>query len=319
TGTLRREVGYAEIFRALFPCGSVTGAPKVHAMELLARIEGGPRGIYTGAIGFFSRSRTVFNVAIRTLDLDGGQAAMGIGSGIVIDSKPGDEFRECQLKAEFLTRPVEPFSLIETLLWQGAYPLIELHLDRLVDSAAYFGFHCDRAAVKAALLAESATFQDDSPRKVRLLVNADGGLHIAHEELEPAYSASTPPGRVCVAPQRTDSNDRMLFHKTTHRALYDESFRAAAHAGFCDVLFLNQRGEVTEGAVSNLLIEEAGRWSTPPVECGLLPGIYRRHLLLTRPEIEQRVLTVEDLQNADAIYLTNAVRGLRRVTVDWQK
>ena len=244
---------------------------------------------------------------------------MGIGSGIVIDSKPDDEFRECQLKAEFLTRDVVPFSLIETLLWQGSYPLIETHLDRLEDSAAYFGFDCDRAGVRAALLAEAATFPGALPRKVRLLINADGRLHIAHEELDSACSASTPPGRVCFAPQRTDSNDRMLFHKTTHRALYDESFRTAMRAGFCDMLFLNQRSEVTEGAVSNVFIEKAGRWSTPPVECGLLAGVYRRHLLATKPGIEQRVLTVEDLQNADAIYLTNALRGLRRVTVDWEK
>jgi para-aminobenzoate synthetase/4-amino-4-deoxychorismate lyase len=319
TGILRPEVSYAEIFRALFPCGSVTGAPKVHAMDLLARIEEEPRGIYTGAIGFFSRSRTVFNVAIRTLDVNGENATMGIGSGIVIDSKPEDEFRECQLKAAFLTRDMKAFSLIETLLWQGGYPLIELHLDRLEDSAAYFGFDCDRAAVRAALLAEAANFSSDLPHRVRLLVNADGGLHIAHEELESAYSASTPPGRVCFAPQRTDSNDRMLFHKTTHRELYDESLKTAMQRGFCDVLFLNERGEVTEGAISNLFIEKAGCWSTPPVESGLLAGIYRRHLLATKPGIEERILRVEDLQNADAIYLTNAVRGLRRVRLEGEE
>jgi para-aminobenzoate synthetase / 4-amino-4-deoxychorismate lyase len=167
--------------------------------------------------------------------------------------------------------------------------------------------------VRTALLAVAANFSGDVPRKVRLLAGADGHLHVAHEELESPRSASTPNGRVCFAPQPTDSNDRMLFHKTTHRALYDQSFRTAAHAGFCDVLFLNQRGEVTEGAISNLFVEKEGRWSTPPVECGLLPGVYRRYLLQTQPGIEQRILTIEDVQNADAIYLTNAVRGLRRV------
>ena len=318
TGTLRPQVSYAEIFRALFPCGSVTGAPKVHAMELLAQIEDEPRGIYTGAIGFFSHSRTVFNVAIRTLDVYGGNATMGVGSGIVIDSNPGDEFRECHLKAEFLTRSIESFSLIETLLWQGTYPLIELHLDRLEDSADYFGFTCNRAQVTAALLAEAAAFRGDSQRKVRLLLHRDGSLHIAQEALS-SDSASTPPGRVRFAPQRTDSHDRMLFHKTTDRRLYDESFKTAVQAGFCDVLFLNERGEVTEGAVSNIFIEKEGRWSTPPIECGLLAGIYRRHLLETQSGIEQQILTMQDLQTADAIYLANAVRGLRRVTVDWEK
>jgi para-aminobenzoate synthetase/4-amino-4-deoxychorismate lyase len=314
TGTLGPEVTFAEIFRALFPCGSVTGAPKVHAMELLAQIEDEPRGIYTGAIGFFSRSRTVFNVAIRTLDVDGDNATMGIGSGIVIDSNPKDEFRECQLKAEFLTRRIEPFSLIETLLWQGTYALVELHLDRLEDSADYFGFAFDRTQIKAALLAEAGTFPDDASRKIRLLVHPDGGLKIEQEALSSGFASTL--GRVCFASQRTDLHDRMLFHKTTDRRLYDESFKAAAQAGYCDVLFLNQRGEVTEGAISNIFIEKAGRWFTPPIECGLLPGVYRRHLLETRPGIEQRILSVQDLKSADAIYLTNAVRGLRRVTVD---
>ncbi len=318
TGTLRPDAGYKEIFRSLFPCGSVTGAPKVHAMELLAQIEDEPRGIYTGAIGFFSRSRSVFNVAIRTLDVDGQNARMGVGSGIVIDSNADDEFRECQLKTEFLIRSVEPFSLIETLLWQGTYPLIELHLDRLEDSAAYFGFNCDRAAIKAALLAEAAAFPEESPRKVRLLLHPDGSLQIAQERL-PSASTITQAGRVCFATHRTDPCDRMLFHKTTHRALYDESFRTATDAGFCDVLFLNQRGEVTEGAVSNIFVEKEDRWFTPPIECGLLPGVYRRHLIETQPGIEQRILSVQDVKSADAIYLTNAVRGLRRVTVDWKE
>ena len=138
TGRLRPDAGYEQIFRALFPCGSITGAPKVRAMQLLAQIEDEPRGIYTGAIGFFSREETVFNVAIRTLLLEGRNATMGVGGGIVIDSEPKAEFRECHLKADFLTRSPESFSLIETMLWRGDYSLIELHLDRLADSAELF-------------------------------------------------------------------------------------------------------------------------------------------------------------------------------------
>ena len=140
SGELRPEIGYGQIFRALFPCGSITGAPKVRAMQLLAQIEDEPRGVYTGAIGFFSREETVFNVAIRTLALESGKAVMGVGGGIVIDSQAEEEFRECRLKAEFLTRSAEPFSLIETMLWDGGFPLMELHLDRLADSAEYFEF-----------------------------------------------------------------------------------------------------------------------------------------------------------------------------------
>ncbi len=325
-GTLRPEVGFHEIFRALFPCGSVTGAPKVHAMQLLAEIEDGPRGIYTGAIGFFSKRQTIFNVAIRTLELerDTGEhgsknARMGIGSGIVIDSQPASEYRECQLKAEFLTRTVEPFSLIETLLWQGEYPLIELHLDRLEDSANYFGFECDRKEVKTALADLASAFPDHAPRKVRLLLDRDGSFQMEHEALPPETTTRSQCGRVCIARQPTDPADRMLFHKTTNRPLYARAFKAATQAGFDDMLFFNQQGQLTEGAISNIFIERKGRWFTPPIECGLLPGVYRRHLLETQPAIEQRILNLADLQSADAVYLTNAVRGLRRVTTDWEK
>ena len=319
TGELRSNLGYEEIFRALFPCGSITGAPKVRAVQLIAGIESEPRGVYTGAIGYFSRQRSVFNVAIRTLELDGNRCTMGVGSGIVIDSNAAGEYSECQLKAEFLTRMDEPFSLVETLLWNGEYPLIELHLDRLEDSAHYFGFICDRAAAKASLLATAESFPDRAPRKVRLLAAADASLNIQHEAIPAVASAShAPMGRVRLALERTDSSDRFLFHKTTHRPLYASAWKTAHDAGFDDVLFLNERNEVTEGAISNLFIEKEGRWLTPPIECGLLPGVYRRHLLATRPLVEERVLYPRDLKTADAIYLANAVRGLRRVTIDWE-
>ena len=318
SGELRPGLGYKQILRALFPCGSITGAPKVRAMQLLAQIEEEPRGVYTGAIGYFSQKRSVFNVAIRTLELESESAKMGVGSGIVIDSDAAEEFRECRLKAEFLTRHEEPFSLVETLLWQEVYPLIELHLDRLEDSAAYFGFPCERSTAKAALETEARSFADQMPRKVRLLLDSDGELRIGHELLS-GGAPSRQPGRVCISRQRTDTHNRMLFHKTTHRRLYAAAWKAAKEAGFDDVLFLNTEGQVTEGAVSNVFVQRDGRWFTPPVECGLLPGVYRRHLLQTKPGIEERVLSLEDLKAADAVYLTNAVRGLRRVTIDWDQ
>jgi para-aminobenzoate synthetase/4-amino-4-deoxychorismate lyase len=330
---LRPGVGFHDIFRALFPCGSITGAPKVRAMQLIAELEDSPRGVYTGAIGFFSPWQTVFNVAIRTLELDGAWGTMGVGSGVVIDSDPAQEFRECLLKAEFLTglgacaaTPVaqsvrivsqpDRFFLIETMLWDGSYPLIELHLDRLEDSAGYFGFACDRAAVKAALMGFAKGFADRAPRRVRLLVDRDGSPKITDEVL-PRLAAEQRIGCVRIAEQRTDPADRMLYHKTTHRPIYARAFEQAARDGFDDALFLNLRGELTEGAISNVFIEKDGRWFTPPVECGLLPGVYRRHLLETRSEIEERVLFLEDLRHADAIYLANAVRGLRRVEINW--
>jgi para-aminobenzoate synthetase / 4-amino-4-deoxychorismate lyase len=345
TGELRSEVDFSRIFRALFPCGSITGAPKVRAMQLLAHLEDEPRGVYTGAIGFFSKEQTVFNVAIRTLDLEGQggehhgiQGTMGIGSGIVIDSDPAAEFRECLLKAEFLTRAQDAlpggFSLVETLLWHNGYPLIELHLDRLEDSAAYFAFLCDRAAIRAALQAKANTFAQalgapglvsetwestdlpasKSPRKVRLLLDHDGAFHITSEPISP----NPTPARVGIASQRTDPRDPMLFHKTTHRPLYAEVLKAATQAGYDDALFLNLHGEVTEGAIHNIFIEKDGQLFTPPIESGLLPGIHRRHLLETQPNVEERPISLDDLRHADAIYLSNAVRGLRPAIVDWE-
>ena len=350
TGELRPDVNFQQIFRALFPCGSITGAPKVRAMQLLSALEGQPRGVYTGAIGFFSKQESVFNVAIRTLQLDGDLGTMGVGSGIVIDSDPAGEFRECLLKAEFLTRTShrfpnlnpDRFSLIETMLWHGAYPLIELHLDRLEDSAHYFGFPCDRAAVKVALLAHSANFPQMSgapsfphpfaervgaqeplrielPRKVRLLLDHEGNLQIEDEVLhDPAITGSPKLARICIASQRTDPQDPMFFHKTTHRPLYREAFKAASAAGIDDVLFMNLRSEITEGAINNIFIEKDGCLYTPPVECGLLPGVHRRHLLETRPSTMERVLYLQDLRQADVVYLSNAVRGLRPAVIDWE-
>ncbi len=323
---LRPEVGFCDIFRALFPSGSVTGAPKVRAMQLISELEDAPRGVYTGAIGFFSPRQTVFNVAIRTLELNGARGTMGVGSGVVIDSDAAEEYRECLLKAEFLTRSwaelPERLSLIETMLWDGDYPLgnypfLGLHLDRLEDSAEYFGFPCERAAVKASLIGRANGFSGREPRKVRLLLDSDGELQITDEVLAPPAGEQRI-GRVRIAQERTDPADRMLYHKTTHRPLYAQAFEQAARLGFDDALFLNLRGEVTEGAISNIFIEKDGRWFTPPVECGLLPGVYRRHLLATRPEVAERVLSLDDLRRADAVYLANAVRGLRRVAIDWR-
>ena len=317
---LRPEVDFHEIFRALFPSGSVTGAPKVRSMQLLAELEDAPRGVYTGAIGYFSPQQTIFNVAIRTLELEGGRGTMGAGSGIVIDSDPVEEYRECLLKAEFLTRSAgrqpERFSLIETMLWDGSYSLLDLHLDRLEDSAEYFDFACDRAAVRAALEEHARQFAEGSPRKVRLLLDAEGKLEITSEVLT-LRDDSNRIARVRIAPQRTDPADAMLYHKTSHRPLYAPAFEQAVRDGFDDVLFLNQRGEVTEGAISNVFVEKDGRWSTPPVESGLLAGVFRRHLLATRNEIEERVLFLNDLRQADGVYLANAVRGLRRATIVW--
>jgi para-aminobenzoate synthetase/4-amino-4-deoxychorismate lyase len=314
TADLRPEADLAAVFRALFPCGSITGAPKVRAMQLIAELEARPRGVYTGSIGYIAPGRAEFNVAIRTLDFNGTQGTMGVGGGIVIDSSAADEYAECLLKASFLTEPVPEFQLIETLLWQGGYPLLALHLHRLEDSADYFGFPCDRAETEAALERHARTFSSADARKVRLLLDREGSLHIASD---PLLANADRPTRVRIAPERIDPADPFYFHKTTHRPLYAHAFAAAQRDGFDEVLFFNERGELTEGAISNVFVAKDGRWRTPPIECGLLAGVQRRHLLETRPEIAESILTEQDLHTADTVYLANAVRGLRRAQIVW--
>lgn len=325
TAELRPDVQYRDVFRALFPCGSITGAPKVHAMQLLAELENHPRGVYTGAIGMFSPERTVFNVAIRTLSMRGSTGTMGVGSGIVIDSVATEEFNECQLKAEFLLPATdlsmpsvtlnETFQLIESMLWDNGYLLIELHLDRLEDSARYFDFPFDRAQARSTLDARAASLAAGAIYKVRMLLNSQGDLNVSSETIAAPDPAALL--RLRIATNRANSADRWLFHKTTNRALYSNAPLQAPDKDFDELIFLNERGEVTEGTVNNIFIAKKGRMLTPPIDCGLLPGIYRRHLLETLPNAEERVLVLDDLRTADAIFICNSVRGLRKAQVEW--
>lgn len=314
TAELAPETRAAELLRALFPCGSITGAPKVRAMQLLAELEARPRGVYTGSIGYLEGNRAEFNVAIRTLEFDGNHGQMGIGSGVVIDSDARAEYDECRLKARFLVDPAPEFELIETLLWQPGYPRLALHLDRLCDSAAYFDFPCARAEVEATLLEYARELARNTPHKVRLLLRQNGAMELSSE---PLAAENTEPVGVLVAAERTSSADRFLLHKTTQRAFYTQAFARAQRQGCGEVLFCNERGELTEGAISNVFLEKDGRWWTPPVSCGLLAGVERRQLLRTRPEAGERVLTLDDLRAADAVWLTNAVRGVRRAKLVW--
>ncbi|HEY3707544.1 MAG TPA: aminodeoxychorismate synthase component I [Terracidiphilus sp.] len=310
SGALRQGVSFGDVVRALFPSGSVTGAPKIRAMQLLAELEVQPRGVYTGMIGFLSAQEAVASVAIRTVEVEGRSAKMGVGSGIVIDSDAREEYQECRLKSQFLTERTPHFELIETMLWRGAFPLLELHLDRLEDSADYFGFEFDRAEAQSRLMAAGTAMRDAEARKIRMLLSPDGSLTIG-SELLPGPSAA--PLRVCIASERTDAADKFYFHKTTNRPLYRRALRAAQEAGFDDVLFLNLEGQVTESALGNVFLEKDGQLFTPPAACGLLAGVFRRHLMETRGDVVERVLWPEDVKAADRVYLSNAVRGLRAV------
>src|SRR6516164_10290791 len=314
TAELRADTGLKDMLRALFPCGSVTGAPKVRAMEIIRELEGGPRGIYTGAIGHIAPSGDAqFNVAIRTVVLSRGRGEMGIGGGIVSDSKEESEFEECLLKAQFLTKPDAPFELIETLRYERAkgFHLLERHLARLQSSAHHFGYPFSRENVMAALDAEAAPVT--SPvALVRLLLAEDGTITVTSTAIELPTRDTV--WRFVISDQRVDEKDPLFFHKTTRRQFFDREMERQKAQTSCDeVVFLNKKGELTEGTRTNLFIEIDGRLFTPALTCGLLPGTLRDELLdLPRAAASEAVLVPQDLLDADRIYLGNSVRGLVR-------
>ncbi|MHB1795792.1 MAG: aminodeoxychorismate synthase component I [Acidobacteriaceae bacterium] len=310
SGVLRPGISYYDIFRSMFPSGSVTGAPKIRTMQIIRELERMPRGVYTGAIGFISpQGASVFNVAIRTVAMQDGSARMGVGGGIVADSDPLEEHRECLLKTAFLTRARHDFQLIETMLWENDFRFLAMHLERLESSASYFNFVFDRRAVLSRLRELASFFHANKKYRARLLLDSTGDVKVDSSELH----AGPFTGHVWVSPERTSSTEIFFRHKTTRRQLYDRQYAEARANGFDEVFFANERGEVTEGAISNLFIEHSGKLLTPPLDCGVLPGIFRRHLLETDVTAEERIVTIADLEAADAVFLCNSVRGLRRV------
>ncbi|MEI6756980.1 MAG: aminodeoxychorismate synthase component I [Chlorobium sp.] len=311
-GEEREGVGLYELFRALFPCGSVTGAPKIKAMKLIQALEPEPRGIYTGAIGFITPDRDMlFNVAIRTLELSGTEGLYGSGSGIVWDSDAGEEFRECQLKAKILGGSTfHSFGLFESILWNRHYLWLEEHLARLASSASQLGFPCEKSvAVELLRQLEGQMRLDGNHFKVRLDLSCLGVFTARFEPF--AHPGSGAAVRLCLAGERTDSSNLLLCHKTTRRELYDRYYTLAREKGYDEVLFLNERGEVTEGAISSLFIRKGQQFLTPPLHCGLLDGIFRRYFLSTRPFAKEKIVTLDDLKEAEMICIANSVRGLR--------
>ncbi|MFZ3207591.1 MAG: aminodeoxychorismate synthase component I [Geobacteraceae bacterium] len=317
TARLKPDTCIVELLSALFPCGSVTGAPKRRTMEIIAGLEDSPRGVYTGCIGYISPTggktnayEAVFNVAIRTVVIDAqtGMAELGIGSGVTWESRADDEYAECLIKGSFALSPTPEFQLIETLLFEpgSGYFLLNRHLARLARSVGYFNFALDMEPVERLLASFGEGLSGNS--KIRVLLAGNGDI-----SLETAPVLCDPPGTpltVTLADAKVDSSDRFLYHKTTNRSSYTEEL--ALHPGCCDVIFCNERDEVTEGANHNLVVRLGGRLVTPPVACGLLPGVFREELL-AREEIEERVVTRKELIDAEEVYLINSVRKWRRV------
>ncbi len=315
---LKRRYLPFDIFTQIFPSGSVTGAPKIKTMEIIRRLEKEPRNLYTGSIGFFSpQKRGTFNVAIRTLLIDNKTKAaeMGVGSGIVYDSDAAGEYAECRLKADFLVKKPQQFELIETMLWQPArgFSLLRQHLRRLENSAKHFDFVYKGKDILAQLARIEKRFKQKTHR-VRLLLDKKGNIKLEAFLLKPA--AAKQPG-VYLCAKRTDSRNPFLYHKSTNRKIYNREYKRCRRLGFYDVIFANEKGEITEGAISNIFIRKNGTFYTPPVACGLLDGVYRRSMFsVHKKAVKERILFKKDLLQAEEIYLCNSVRGLVRVYLE---
>jgi para-aminobenzoate synthetase / 4-amino-4-deoxychorismate lyase len=300
---------FSQIVSALFPCASITGAPKVETMRILARIERSPREVYTGSMGYITPERRArFNVAIRTVIVDKqtGAAQCGIGSGITWDSTVEQEYRECLLKIRFTLQDHLSFQLVETFRWdtQAGFVLLGAHLVRLEQSARFFNFHFERRLVLAKLEAAVPNFSR-VPMKVRLLLSASGELAV---DAVPLESDPLPvPALVRFAGSAVNREDPKLFHKTTSRELYLRLLDSAR--GCYDVLLWNEDGFVTELTRFNLLACVDGRWTTPRIEHGLLCGTLRQELLRAGL-VEEMDLTKDRLRTAQALATVNAVRGL---------
>lgn len=296
------RVDVPEIFAALFPSGSVTGAPKIRTMEIINELESGPRGVYCGAVGWWGPDRQAeFSVAIRTATVDGKTKSMTypVGAGITWDSSADGEYGECLLKAKVLDAAISSFDLLESLLWDGDFFLLDRHLARLGESAAYFGYIFDEAHVRREL-DRAVTGLCVQPMKVRLLLSKRGDVAIKAQAMEPLRVQ-----RISLAQHPVDENDVFLYHKTTNRGVYDTALDGVS--GMDDVLLWNSRGEITESTRANVGVKLDGVWVTPPVESGLLAGTYRA-ALIEDGTLREQVVRVEDMKRAESVRLFNSVR-----------
>jgi para-aminobenzoate synthetase/4-amino-4-deoxychorismate lyase len=305
--TGRSRASLEEIFAAMHPSASVTGAPKVRTMAILSELEPEPRGIYTGAVGHVPPDGNAsFNVAIRTavVDIAARRVEFGIGSGIVWDSDADAEYEECLLKGSIFGQVPVHFELLETLRWtpEHGFFLLERHLERLREAAIYFDFDLDTQMVQTKLDAPVRGL--DQPQRVRLLVGRDGAVTVEYQPI----SGSPAAVKVAVASEPIDPSHVWLYHKTTHRTVYEQA-RAAA-SDFDDVILWNRSGQITETTTANIVAEIGGALVTPPVSCGLLAGTFRAELL-ARGTIGERALTVEDLRAASRLWLINSVHKWR--------
>ena len=304
-----------ELVRALFPCGSITGAPKIRAMELIDAVEAAPRGVYCGAIGMIDQQGNAsFNVAIRTLQITPGEndrhkAKLGVGGAIVADSDGLAEWRECLVKGSFLRESSQiytapAFDLIETMRFDpiDGIPLLEMHLERMKGSARELGFAFDRHEARNRI--QALCFELEAPARLRLLLSRSGAVAM---QTAPMPIGVTDPVSCIALPLPVVPGDWRLRHKTSDRSFYEDAFRIAKDYGAGEALLLRDDGLLTEGSYTNIFVERDGILLTPPARLGLLPGILRQSLM-EQGRVCEAELTLDDLANG--FFIGNALRGL---------
>ncbi|MEI7903926.1 MAG: aminodeoxychorismate synthase component I [Candidatus Firestonebacteria bacterium] len=308
-GRVIPNIGLYEVFRKLFPGGSITGAPKIRTMEIIKGLEREPRKAYCGALGFtLPGDKAAFNIPIRTVYLKGNKGELGIGSGVTYDSNAKKEYNECILKARFLTKKYVPFELLETMLWDKGYFMLKEHLKRISDSSEYFSSKFSKPAAEACLRNAEKHFLKGDCYRVRLLVSKDGSCRTEYSEITETLKI----GYIAISKRRTNTANTFLYHKTTNRKLYNEEYAKYSALGYTDAVFLNEKGELTEGAISNIFIKKKGGYFTPPLSSGLLCGIMRARLLMKLRAVE-KPLYLDDLNTADKVFVCNSVRGIIEV------
>jgi para-aminobenzoate synthetase/4-amino-4-deoxychorismate lyase len=316
SGDVDVEIPFGDLMRGLFPCGSITGAPKIRTMEIIAELEPEPRGIYTGAIGYVTPTNDCcFNVPIRTIVSDTpNHATMGVGSGVVFESDAEAEYAECLLKAKFLAGLNDRFTLFETMLFVGGASAARheaQHLARLLHSAILFGFTFNDAAIRSALKAACQSIVDHGKYRLRLVLNHDGQVDVTLTPLAPDPSTTR---WLLLSDARVDSRSVFQAHKTSIRDHYDAAYAEAVAQGAYDILFLNEKGELAEASRHNIFIARDGVLLTPGLDAGLLPGVGRAAILAAQnPPAREATLLLRDLAAADKIYLVNSLRGMVEV------
>lgn len=305
-----------EILEKMFPCASITGAPKYRTMEIIKELESSPRGIYTGSIGYWGPDRRAqFNVAIRTavISRNEGSARYGTGGGIVWDSNQDGEYEETLTKTAVLRRKMPDFSLLETMKWseKGGFYLLERHLARLEESAGYFDYLFEREQILSELN-KAANSLKTGEKRIRLLLSKMGEIRIETYPLD--LTAPQKARSIKIAPRPVPENNPFLYHKTTMRDIYNSFLEEEADCE--DVLLWNNKAEITESCIANFVAVIKGEHLTPPISCGLLGGTLRSEMI-ENGELSEKIIKIDELENAEEIYLINSLRG--KIAVDYRK